>query len=321
MKHIFIHNPAAGKDSSAAVERLKENLKAYDGRIQYEFYSTSAPGDATAYVQGRCEAEPNEQLRFYACGGDGTANEVASGLVGQSNASMTIYPCGSGNDYVKYYGGADRFLNLDHLLGAIETPVDLMQVEDRYALNMTHFGFDSAVTQTMEKVRHKKIIGGRHAYTTGVVSALLGSMKTKCTVWVDGEQLNDGQILLCTIANGSHVGGAYRCAPHTLNDDGLLEVCLVRPITRFTFLKLMNKYKEGVHLDDPRFRNLIAYRRGKSIRISAPDGFAYLLDGEIAEGTEITVNVLHHAIRFAVPAERNAEQEVEKTAKKELQSV
>jgi len=303
MKHIFIHNPAAGKNSTAAIDALKEKISAMAEPLDYEFYSTTEPGNATAYVRSRCQEEPNEQLRFYACGGDGTANEVVHGLVGQANASMTIYPCGSGNDYVKYYGGAERFLDVEALIHATETPVDIMQIGDRYALNVTHFGFDTAVARTMAKVRRKKIIGGRNAYTTGVIAALLTAMKNDCTVWVDGEQLNNGKMLLCTVANGSHVGGAYRCAPHTVNDDGLLEVCLVHPISRFTFVKLISKYKEGSHLDDPRFRNLIAYRRGKSVRVSAPQGFAFSLDGELVEQNEFTIEVLPRAIRFAVPAE------------------
>ena len=309
MKHIFIHNPKAGKDSTPAFEKLQEQMKAYDGILDYEFYSTKAAGDATTFVRERCRIAPDEQLRFYACGGDGTANEVLHGVVGQSNASMTCFPCGSGNDFVKYYGGAERFLDLDALLNATETPIDVMRVGDRYALNVTHFGFDTAVTRTMEKYRHKKLMGGKRAYTMGIVTALIGAMKNDCTVWVDGEQINDGKMLLCTVANGSYVGGSYRCAPHSDNTDGLLEVCLVRPISRFTFLKLINVYKEGTHLDDPRFHNIIAYRRGKSVRVQAPEGFAFLLDGEIVEQNDFTVEICPAAIRFAIPAmKKSAEQ-------------
>ena len=304
MKHIFILNPAAGKNNAAAAAHLQEQMKRYDGTLTYEFYKTQCAGDATAYVRRRCEEEPSEPLRFYACGGDGTANEVLHGVVGHDNASMTIFPCGSGNDFVKYYGGARRFLDIDALLAAEETPIDIMRVGDRYALNVTHFGFDTAVTRTMEKYRHKKFMGGKKAYTMGVVSALLKAMKNHCTVWVDGEQINDGKMLLCTVANGTHVGGNYKCAPHSDNTDGLLEVCLVRPISRFTFIKLIGIYRDGTHLDDPRFRNIIAYRRGKSVRVSAPEGFAYLLDGEIVEQNEFTVEICPGAVRFAVPAEQ-----------------
>ncbi|MBO5326859.1 MAG: YegS/Rv2252/BmrU family lipid kinase [Clostridia bacterium] len=316
MKHIFIYNPAAGR-SDNAIGHLKSNLKRYDGLITYEIYHTTEPGDATAYVRTRCKAEPEEMLRFYACGGDGTANEVLHGIIGQPNASMTIFPCGSGNDFVKYYGGAKRFLDIDALINGVETPIDVMRIGDRYSLNVTNFGFDTAVARTMEKVRRKKIIGGKNAYTTGILTALMKAMKNDCTVFVDGEQINDGKILLCTVANGSHVGGSFKCAPKSDNTDGLLEICLVRPVSRFTFIKLVNVYKEGTHLDDDRFEKIITYRRGKSVRVCAPEGFAYTLDGEIVEQNEFTIENCPAAIRFAVPAEKSTQNEAQEQAENE----
>ncbi|MBE6555399.1 MAG: YegS/Rv2252/BmrU family lipid kinase [Ruminococcaceae bacterium] len=302
MKHIFIYNPAAGKDNRAAMDRLRKKMNTDYAHLLFEFYPTKAEKDATAFVRARCEAEPDESLRFYACGGDGTANEVLHGIVGFPHASMTCYPCGSGNDYVKYYGGADRFLDIDALIAARETPVDIMQIGDRYSLNVTNFGFDTAVARTMARVKHKKLIGGKHAYTTGIVKALFTSMKNEFTVSVDGELLTEGKSLLCTVSNGKYVGGAYCCAPHSVNDDGFLEICLVKPLSYPSFIRLISKYKNGEHLDDPRFKNIITYRRGKSVHVTAPDGFAYTLDGEIVESSDFTINILPHAIRFAVPA-------------------
>ena len=301
MKHIFIYNPTAGKNNKGAIKTLQEKMKEYDGKLEYEFYPTAAAGDATAYVKSRCEADPVTPMRFYAGGGDGTANEVLHGIVGHENASMTCYPCGSGNDYVKYYGGADRFLDIDALVNAEETPVDIMRVDDRYAINVINFGFDTCVLKTMIKVKNKKIIGGKHAYTTGVVAGLLKGMNNKCTVSVDGERLNNGSLLLCTIANGSYVGGSFCCAPRSKNDDGLLEVCLVRPISRFMFLRLLGPYTNGNHLDDPRFEKIIAYRRGKTVHVEAPKGFAFSLDGEVVEKNDFTVEVIPGGVKFAVP--------------------
>lgn len=319
MKHIFVYNPAAGR-SDDGIAHLKSNLKKYDGQLTYEIYHTTAPGDATTFVRARCEAEPDEALRFYACGGDGTANEVLHGIIGKPHASMTIFPCGSGNDFVKYYGGAKRFLDIDALIGGVETPIDVMRIGDRYSLNVTNFGFDTAVARTMERVRRKKIIGGKHAYTTGILSALMKAMKNDCTVYVDGEQINDGKILLCTVANGSHVGGSFKCAPKSDNTDGLLEICLVKPISRFTFIKLVNVYKEGTHLDDDRFEKIITYRQGKSVRVCAPEGFAYTLDGEIIEENDFTIENCPALVRFAVPAQKCEENEAEKSAKEEAEA-
>ena len=101
----------------------------------------------------------------------------------------------------------------------------------------------------MNQVRHKKIIGGKNAYNTGVFYALLTAMKTKCKVIGDGEELNDDKILLCTIANGKYVGGSYLSAPRSKNDDGYLEVCCIKPVAIIKFLRLIKVYKAGTHLD------------------------------------------------------------------------
>ncbi len=309
MKHIFVHNPIAGKNSIKAVEALREHLKQYDGRLDYEFYSTSAPGDATTFVRERCNAEPDTELRFYACGGDGTANEVLHGVMGAPNASMTCYPCGSGNDFVKYYGGADRFLDVDALLNAKEHRIDVMRIGDRYSMNVINFGFETQVVRHMEKYRHKKLLGGKKAYYAGIVKALCTSMKSECTVFVDDEKINDGAMLLCNVANGTYVGGSFCCAPHSNNEDGLLEVCLVRPISRLKFITLVGAYKEGSHLDDPRFRNLVTYRRGKTVRVEAPDGFICTLDGENIPVGSFTIENCPGALRFAVPCSPADQQE------------
>ena len=299
MKHVFVINPAAGKDNS--FENIRQILELKKVDVDYELYETQAPGDATAYIRNFCERY-KDPVRFYACGGDGTLNEVVNGVVGYPHASMGCYPCGSGNDFVKYYGGKKVFWDVEALLEGKEEYIDLMRVGNKYAINATHFGFDSSVAQTMMNVRRKKLIGGRNAYTTGIVVGLFKAMKNECRVTVDGELINpDGQLLLCTIANGQYVGGAFRCAPRSLDNDGLLEVCLVKPVSHLKFIQLIGVYTEGTHLDNPKFEKILEYRRGKKIEIDAPEGFVYSFDGELIRQNRFTVEVVHDAIRFVVP--------------------
>lgn len=300
MKHIFIVNPAAGKEN--AHDTIRTALDALETPVDYEIYLTQAPGDATAYIRDYCRTH-TDPVRFYACGGDGTLNEVVNGAVGFSHASIGCYPCGSGNDFVKYYGGKKHFLDVAAIVNAREEWIDLMRVGNKYSINATHFGFDSSVAQTMMNVRRKKLIGGKNAYTTGVVVGLMKAMKNDCKVSVDGELLNPGgKILLCTVANGQYVGGSFRCAPRSLDNDGLLEVCLVHPISHVTFFRLIHYYTEGTHLGNPKFEKIVEYRRGRSIHVEAPDGFIYSFDGELIRQKDFTVEVVPSAIRFAVPA-------------------
>ena len=300
MKHVFIINPAAGNGSG--LKTLEKLLVPFSDTYSIEIYKTKGPRDATDYIRTRCSAESDTAFRFYACGGDGTLNEVASGIVGFSNASMSCYPCGSGNDFVKAMGGAARFLDLNALLSAEELSIDLMQVNDRYCLNIFNFGFDTTVAETMSLVKRKRLIGGKNAYFTGVAKALFTAMRTRCRVTVDGEALNDKELLLCTVANGTHVGGSFHCAPRARFDDGLLDVCLCRVINHIQFVSMVGAYAKGTHLDDPKCMRYLKYARGRVVEVDAQEGFKATLDGEIVAGTHFRVEVLPGAIRFALPA-------------------
>lgn len=298
MKHIFIVNPTAGKRSVAG--DIKQELEKIDN-LDWQLYVAPSAEDATAYVKQQCAAFPDEKLRFYACGGDGSICSTLKGVYGHDNASMTCYPVGSGNDYVRYYGGRDRFLDLPALLNAEEREIDLMSVNGALCINAFDVGFDAHVCDVMIRVRRKPIIGGNNAYYTGIVKALIGGMKTECEFYADGQRLDKGQILLATVANGSHVGGGFCCAPRSQNDDGLLEVCMVHPISRLNFLRLVGAYKKGKHLDDPRFAKHLEYRQAKCVEVKAKRPLPFVIDGDMIETDYVKVEIMPHALRFAVP--------------------
>lgn len=298
MKNVFIVNPVAGIKNS--LEEIQVKLEEKQG-LDYEIYITKSKGDATRFVSQKCQ-ECEEDIIFYSCGGDGTLNEVASGMVGYPNAILAIYPCGSGNDYVKYYGDKQEFLNLDNLLEGKETKIDLIRVGDRYAVNACHFGLDSAVAKKMGEIKPKKIIGGKNAYNTAVFCSLFTALKTKCRVIGDGEDMNDDKILICTCVNGKYVGGSYKCAPRSINNDGYMEVCCIKPVSIFKFLKLMNHYKVGDYLEMPALKKYLKYKRCKKVEIiGGQKNFIISLDGEVIKGDRFEVNVLQGALRFIVP--------------------
>ena len=298
MRYVFVVNPCAGHGEN--VQAVRAAIGALPEKDACTLYETKSVGDATGFVR-RSAAEYAGETRFIACGGDGTINEVFNGAVGLSNVSVSCYPCGSGNDFVKCFGGTAAFSDIGRLLSAPAKPLDLLKIGVRYCVNVCNFGFDTTVARTMNNVRNKAVIGGKNAYATGVVTGLIKAMKNECSVIADGEPLNEGKILLCTIANGQYVGGAFRCAPRAKCDDGLIEVCLVKPISRMRFVKLLAPYTNGEHLDDPDFADIIVYRQAKSVEVQAPEGFAYSLDGEIIYDPHFTVEIAPGAIRFAAP--------------------
>ena len=300
MKYVFIVNPHAG--NTDRVQLIRNAIDGLPEKADCEIYPTKAPCDATAYVGKWCDEHPGEEVRFIACGGDGTVNEVFSGAVGRENVSVTCYPCGSGNDFVKAFGGADKFLSVPALLRAPTRPLDMLKAGDRYSDNGVNFGFDTTVAITINEERAKTGHGNKNAYTKGVVKALLTAMKNTFTVKADGETLNPGgKALLCTVANGQYVGGSFKCAPRAKTDDGLIEVCLIKPISRLRFVKILKPYTNGEHLDRADMKDIVVYRQAKKVEVDAPAGFAYSLDGEIIYESHFTVEIAPAAIQFAVP--------------------
>lgn len=300
MKHIFIVNTVAGEHS--CLEEVKKAIANESEAIDYELFTPNSAKDNVSQIKEYLEAHPDEEVRFYACGGDGTLNKVASGIYGYPNASLAVLAYGSGNDYIKYYADLKAFRNVENAMHGTEKRIDIMQVNGRFAINATHFGLDSVVAKVMHKIRRYPIIGGKMCYPIAVLRAFLTGMRTKCTVYADGEKLNEGKICLCTIANGKYVGGSYKCAPRSLNDDGWLEVCLIKPVSRIKFALLKKSYTHGTHLDNPKFKDIIVYRRAKQVVIEGGKGFCVSLDGEILQGNRIVVENKRQAIRFVVPA-------------------
>ena len=303
MKYYFVFNPLAGK--GGAKEVLESEIAALPEKDSCTIYETKAPLDASEFVKKTCLENPDEALRFIACGGDGTINEVFSGAIGFENASVSCWPCGSGNDFVKIFGGPDAFADVAGILSAPERTLDVMKVGDRYSINVTNFGFDTTVAMTVNEDRAKNGHGSKSSYAKGIVKALLKSMNNKCTVKCDGKVINpDGSLLLCTLSNGQYVGGSFNCAPRGEIDDGLIEVCLVKPISRIRFFKMLTPYTNGEHLDREDFKDVMTYLRAKKIEMSAPEGFAYSLDGEIIHESEFTVEIVPGALKLAVPEKK-----------------
>lgn len=309
MKHLFVINPFAGGENHA--KDIVDSVKTLD--IESDIYLTQGVKDATRFVGDYCRKRPEEALRIYACGGDGTLNEVVSGVMACDCVSrgmrveVACYPCGSGNDYVKYWPGAD-FRNLKSLSKASSMEVDVMRIryqslsgeEMRYALNTLNYGFEAEVCRVMDEVRHIPLLGGRMAYTTGIVKSLFSGRHNPCRITVDGEPWMEGDLLLASMANGRYEGGGFLSAPRSQNDDGLLEITAVRPLSILRFASMIGYYKSGEYLDRPELQDAVCYRRGRSVVIEHDNPFYLGIDGELLHGSRFEVENLHRALRFVV---------------------
>ena len=303
MKHLIILNGKAGE--GRAEEKNEAIRNAFKG-LDHEFHTTIAPKEATSFIRKYLEDNKKEVVRVYACGGDGTVHECANGVVGFENAELAIFPIGTGNDFVKYYGGAERFLDLEKLVKAEAKPIDLTKIsgghldEPLYSINVINFGFDAIVGAVGNKYKDQ---GKKDPYGKALKVAIMKGRFNKIKVAADGEALNKKSMLLCTIAQGGYVGGKFFCAPHSKNDDGLLDVCLLRTRPLLAFLGILNPYTEGKHLDTPKYRKTLEYRQSKTVTIDADKDIDVCVDGEMIIGSHFDVEVVPNAIKLVIPEE------------------
>lgn len=298
MQHVFIINPTAGKKDST--KPIIKNIYSYFKEGECTIHITEHPKDAEEFSRNFCENNLNEKIRFYSCGGDGTLNEIVNGIYGFENVSVASYPSGSGNDFIKYYGKKDDYTNIANLVNGREVEIDLIKFNGRLGVNVFNLGFDANVVVSMQKYKRLPLIGGKGAYIMGVFTNFFRKLTTDLEVYVEDEVIFSGPAVLSAIANSICYGGGFYCAPRALVDDGILDVLVVKKISRFKFIKLIGSYKKGTHLDNPKLKNILIYKQGKNIRIKTKKPVNYSYDGELGRTDDIEITVLPKAVKFVV---------------------
>ena len=296
MHYCFIINNEPSKAGNA--EKIEADIKRLEKPIDFEIYRTTAEKTATEFVKEFCQNNPEQETCFVACGGDGTINEVASGMVGAQNKHLAVLAYGSGNDFIKYYQGKD-FLSVDSLVNGTPHKIDILKVNDSYSINVCNFGFDSVVASTANKLSRK---GNKNPYRWGIVKAIFCGRFNRIQVKADGEELNPGKrMLLCTLGNNNHVGGEFFCSPRAKNDDGLIEVGYCKTTTLMGFLGLLKIYTGGNHLDDPKASKHFIYRQSKTVDVHSDKQIELCLDGEMLPGNDFHIEIIPGAISFIIP--------------------
>lgn len=298
MHYCFIINAEPSKAGNA--DKIQADINNLEEKIDYEIYRTTAEKTATVFVKEYCAKHPKEETCFVACGGDGTINEVSTGMVGAKNKHLAVLAYGSGNDFIKYYEGKD-FLSVSNLVKGTAHDIDIIKVgDDRYSINVCNFGFDSVVASTANKLSRK---GNKNPYRWGIVKAIFCGRFNRIQVKADGELLNDGKrMLLCTLGNNNHVGGEFFCSPHAKNDDGLIEVGYCKTTSLMGFLGLLPIYTAGKHLDNPKASKHFIYRQAKTVDVHSDKQIELCLDGEMLAGNDFHIEVIPGAISFIIPA-------------------
>ena len=284
---IHILNPKAGK---GATNKVKKNIKPDES-----IYMSETSAATREFIKNTCEKSPDTTFTVY--GGDGTVFNAVNALMesGQNKtAGLKVVPVGSGNDFIKT-------LENDHG----EHLIDVMHVNDKYAVNVINLGFDCNVVERAARLKKKKFISGKMAYIYGVIGELIKKKSLDLTItltYADGKQevLKD-KFLLCAVANAKWYGGGFKVAPLADVTDGLLDVVLIKNVSRRTFISFVGGFKSGTLVDEKgnpkeKVKKILYYKKCVSVKIEGCD--TYCADGEIFKGKIVEISLIPKALNY-----------------------
>ena len=295
MKHLFIINPAAGsRDRTEYYSRQIHNACGKRG-LDYEIRVSDAPGGCARLA--REAAQTGEEYRIYACGGDGTLNEVASAAAGCPNVAVTVFSGGSGNDFVKLFDDPQAFFDLERLLDCEEAEFDMIRCNDDLALNICSVGLDARIGTDVANYKRIPLLHGFRAYAVSTVVNLFRGIAEHYVVEVNGERIDREHTFVC-VCNGRFYGGGFNPVPEADPTDGELDVLLVEKVSLLQVPGVIGKYKNGRYKELP---HLVRHLKTKSIKIICDKPTPINLDGELRTAREVTMEVAQEKLRFFYP--------------------
>ena len=281
----FIVNPAAGNGYALKIEaQLKDEMQRRGEDCL--FVHTDAPGHATQLAQ---EAAKNAECSgVVSVGGDGTAFEVACGLM-HTSVPLGIIPAGTGNDFIKTVSLPKNPLKaLDFILTHQPRPVDVGGLNDRLFLNVCGTGFD--VTVLDYTLSAKKYCRGILPYLIGLIRGIVHYKPVHVCFIADGHA-EERDLLICSVANGRFFGGGIAICPDAAVNDGLLDLVVVEHKPRWLLPFLLPSLLMGRVLKFP----FTTHKRCKTVEIHAK-GMRLNMDGEIKQMDVAKFSILPGAL-------------------------
>ena len=295
MTHLFIINPAAGSRNRTEEYRQKIKAACESRRLQYKIQISQAPGDCRRLA--RAAAETGKEYRIYACGGDGTLNEVADGAAGFDNVSVTVFSGGSGNDFVKLFDDPRAFFDLERLLDCEEVRFDMIRCNETRALNICSVGLDARIGTDVSRYKRIPLLHGFRAYAASTVVNLCKGISEHYVVQINGERI-DGEFTFVCACNGRFYGGGFNPVPEADPTDGMLDVLLVDKVSLPQVPGIIGKYKNGQYKQLP---HLVRHYKTRELKISCDREVPVNVDGEALFAQEVELAIADEKLRFFYP--------------------
>lgn len=295
MKHLFIINPAAGSRDRTAAYSAAIHEACHSRDLDYRIEVSRAPGECRRIAEEA--ARTGEEIRIYACGGDGTLNEVAAGAAGWENAAVSVLSGGSGNDFARIFSEPRAFYDLDRLWDAEEVVFDLIRCNDDIAVNICSVGLDARIGTDVARYKRLPLLSGFRAYAVSALVNVAKEIAEPYIVEVNGERIEGEQTFIC-VCNGRFYGGGFNPVPEADPTDGILDVLLVKKVSRMQIPAVIGKYKNGRYRELPQ---LVHHFRTDSLKILCSKPNAINLDGELRRADTIEISVAREKLRFFYP--------------------
>ena len=295
MKHLFIINPAAGSRNRTQRYQADIHAACHARNLDYRVEVSQGPGDCTRLALEA--AQSGEEYRIYACGGDGTLNEVACAAAGYPNVAVTVFSGGSGNDFIKIFDDPKAFFNIHRLLDADEAVFDMIRCNDNLALNTCCVGLDARIGNDVARYKRMPMLGGFRAYAASTLVNIFRGISEHYVIDVEGHCIDGRETFVC-ICNGRYYGGGFNPVPEADPSDGKLDVLVVRHLSRLEIPAVIGKYKEGRYRELGRYAR---YFRTDRIKVTCDRPTPINLDGETRTETVAEFTVADEKLRFFYP--------------------
>ena len=301
---ILIANPISGKGKAKSIAEQAHAALTESG-CQGQLVFTSASGDAKRLAQ---EAV-SDGIRFViACGGDGTLHEVVNGIASIPDVVLGVLPCGRGNDFAAAIGmplkpelaiatllsGTPIHVDLgrcyqNNTVGGISEsrPVETNSESrtDNYFITIATCGYDTEVSRRAAK--GTPLFTGTASYAYAAVETLF--YYEPPSVYLEGEfGTYEGPLLLAATGITNRYGGGFKIVPNARIDDGLFDVCIIRPVSELTVLRLMVTLFWGGHVSHP----AVSIHQTHTLTIETETPLLLYADGEPMCETPVTIEII-----------------------------
>jgi diacylglycerol kinase (ATP) len=312
MLPLVIVNPKSAAGSTRdRWSAIASDLRTHFGPFNVAF--TKGPGDGIELARRAAE---NGRDFVIACGGDGTINEIANGILRSGkDVEFGVFPSGTGGDFRRTLGMPNGTREAARALRTGRTEsIDVGKVgyidhdgkpAERFFLNVTSFGLAASI---IERVKSDTSLSwlpldsvrGRASFALSTLQEVIALGATTVRVRIDDKDETMLQTVNFCIANARYFGGGMKIAPAAKLNDGFLDVINIGDIN--TAKIILNAYTlyRGTHLDLREVKDTLV-KRVEARPLNEDQEVHIEVDGELLGRLPATYEVVPGALQVRVP--------------------